>query len=157
METFVHDKPNQGGAFAEHCIKGYVLGTAFEHYRAWTMWMKYTRATRISETVFQNHKYITNPSLTPEDHVMATAGKLASDLKGHMVTNLSETALHQLEQLGAIIKQGWAHPENPEQPPPIPNKIPPIFRPRVGLKIPKETPISYPELQPIQFSNHRPV
>ena len=35
--------------------------------------------------------------------------------------------------------------------------IPPLFRDRVRLKIPKETPIPYPELQLIPFSNHRPV
>ena len=52
------------------------------------MWMKNTRAKRISATVFHHLKYITDPSVTPEDHVMATAGKLAADLKGRMATHL---------------------------------------------------------------------
>ena len=90
---------SQSGEAPLHRIsaKGYVLGTDFEHYRAWKMWMKDTRVTRISATVFHKHKDITNPSVTPEDHVMATSSKLAADLKGRMATHLSKTALHQLE------------------------------------------------------------
>ena len=106
----VRDKPNRRGTFAEHFVKGCFLGAAFEHYRACKMWMKDTRATRISATVFHKHRYITNPSVTPEDRVMATAGKLAAELKGRMFTHISETDLQQLEQLGTILNQGWAHP-----------------------------------------------
>ena len=90
----VHDKPKRRGTFSEHCGKGYVLGTYFEHYRTWKMWMKDTILTRISTTVFHKHKYITDPSVTPEDRVIATSGKLAAELKGRMATHLSETALH---------------------------------------------------------------
>ena len=121
------------------------------------MWIKDTRSTRISATVFHKHKYIVIPSVTPEDRVMATAVKLAADLKGHMATHLSETSLHQLELLGTILKQGWDHAKNPARPPIIPNKRPstsPISGP---TEILKETPIPYPKLQPIPFSNHRPV
>jgi hypothetical protein len=32
METLVHEKPHRQKSFAEHCKKGYVLGTSFEHY-----------------------------------------------------------------------------------------------------------------------------
>ena len=96
METFVHDKPKRRGTFAEHCSKGYVLGKYFEHYRAWKMWTKDTRSTRISATTFHKHTYTTNPIVTAEDRVMAIAGKLAAELKGRMATHLIETALHQL-------------------------------------------------------------
>ena len=57
METLVHEKPHRRRSFAEHCKKGYVLGTSFEHYRAWTIWMTDTRAQRVSGTVFHKHKY----------------------------------------------------------------------------------------------------
>ena len=121
------------------------------------MWMRDTRATRISATVFCKNKYITNPSVTPEDRVMATSGKLEADLKGLMATHFNEKALHQLKRLGTILKQGWDHAKNPARPPIIPNKRPstsPISGP---TEILKETPIPYPKLQPIPFSNHRPV
>ena len=71
------------------------------------MWTKDTRATRISATVFHNHMYITNTNVTPEDRVMATAGKLAAKLKGCMANHFSEMVLKKLEQLGTILKQGW--------------------------------------------------
>ena len=35
METLVHDKPKKTRTFAEHCSKGFILGTSFEHYRDW--------------------------------------------------------------------------------------------------------------------------
>ena len=37
METLIHDKPKRRRTFAEHCSKGFVLGTSFDHYRDWTM------------------------------------------------------------------------------------------------------------------------
>ena len=61
MEMSVHNNTKRRGVFVEHCIKEYVLGTAFEHYRSWIIWMKNTIATQILSTVFHNHKYITNP------------------------------------------------------------------------------------------------
>ena len=96
IETLVQDKPKIRCTFAEHCSKGFVLGTAFEHYRSWVMWMKDTKATQILSTVFHKHKYITNPEITPEDRVIAAAGNLADTFKGRMLTHLSETILEQL-------------------------------------------------------------
>ena len=75
MEALVHNRPNRRGNFAELCSKGYVLGTAFEHFQSQIMWMKYTRDTRISATVFHKHKYITNAGITPEDQVISAGGK----------------------------------------------------------------------------------
>ena len=96
METLVHDKPKRRGTFAEHCSKGFVLGTAFEHYHSWIMWTKDTRATRISATVFHNHKYITNPDITPKDRVIAATGKLADAIKCRISPHLRKTILEQL-------------------------------------------------------------
>ena len=56
METLVHDKRKIRGTFSEHCNKGFIIGTAFEHYHSWIMCMKDTRATQISSTVFHKHK-----------------------------------------------------------------------------------------------------
>merc|ERR1712051_844018 len=77
MESLVHEKPLRRWTFAEHCKKRHVIGTSFEHYRAWIIWMTDTQATRVSETVFHKHKYITTPAVTPADAVIAAAGKLA--------------------------------------------------------------------------------
>ena len=70
METLVYDKPRRRKTFSEHCSKGYVLGTLFEHYRAWEMWMKKSKDSRVSGKVFRKDKYITNPDVTSKDQVM---------------------------------------------------------------------------------------
>ena len=69
MEALEHDKPKRRDTFADHCIKGFILGTTFEHYCSWIMWMKDTRATQISATVFHKHKYITNPHIWRDELV----------------------------------------------------------------------------------------
>ena len=83
MGSLVHDKPNRRKTFAAHCRKGYVLGTSFEHYRAWNIWMINTRATQVSATVFHKHKYISNLTATPADAIIAAAGNLITAIKGH--------------------------------------------------------------------------
>ena len=93
METLVQDKPKRRGAFAEHRSKFFSLGTAFEHYGSWIKYMKDTRAKRISATVFHKHKYIANPDITPEDRVIAAAGKLEDAHKVRMPPHLIGTIL----------------------------------------------------------------
>ena len=84
MESLVHDKPQRRQKFAEHCKKGFVLGTSFEHYRGWKMWMINMRTVRISNTVFHKHKYISNPTVTLDDAFIASAQNLAAALKSKM-------------------------------------------------------------------------
>jgi hypothetical protein len=43
-----------------------------------------TRAIRISNTVFFKHQYITNPTVSPESHVIAAAQQLAIALKSNI-------------------------------------------------------------------------
>ncbi len=43
-----------------------------------------TRATRISDTVFFKHQYITNPTVSPESHVLVAAQQLTTALKGNI-------------------------------------------------------------------------
>jgi hypothetical protein len=50
-----------------------------------------TRATRISDTVFFKHQYITNPEVSPETLVIQAAQRLTSALQG-TISKESETA-----------------------------------------------------------------
>jgi hypothetical protein len=52
---------------------GFGLGTAMEYHRCFRVYITKTRATRISDMVFFKHQYITNPSVSPESHVVAAA------------------------------------------------------------------------------------
>ena len=112
----------------EHCSKGFVLGTAFEHNRSWIMCMKDTRATRILATVFHKHKYITNPDITSEDRVIAADGKLEDTLDGRMLPHLIETILEQLERIGTILNHEQTQTVHPNMPRIPPNPPPPLHR-----------------------------
>ena len=136
METLVHNKPKRRVTFAEHCSKGFVLGTAFEHYHSWIMWMKDTRATLILAAVFHKHKYITNPDITPESRVIAAAGNLSDTIKGCMPPHLSETILEKLKRIRIILKHEQTQtfhtntlripPNPPPTPPTDPHRLHPI-------------------------------
>ena len=69
------------------------------------MWMKDTHATGLSSTVFHNHMYISNPSVTPEDVILAAAEQLAEALRGYMPQHLQELSLDKLKRLGTILQQ----------------------------------------------------
>jgi hypothetical protein len=77
MEAIDHDQPHKHQSFAKHCRKAFVLGTSTKHYWCWKFWLVTRRATRISDAAFFKHKYLTNPTVTPEDRVIAAAGALA--------------------------------------------------------------------------------
>ena len=95
--------------FAEHCSEGHVLGTSFENYRAWIMWIKETKTTRVSVMVFHKHKYITNPDVTPEDLGIASMDSISQGLKENPPEHLSNTTLEQLTTLDNILKQKSAY------------------------------------------------
>ena len=75
MDLLVHNKPKRRDVFVEHFSKGCVLGTEFEHYSSWIIWMKNTRAMRILATVLHKHKYTPNPDITPKERFISAEGK----------------------------------------------------------------------------------
>ena len=93
MESLVLDKLNRRKTFAVHCRKGYILGTSFEHYRAWNIWMINIRATRVSATILHKHKYISNPTATPANVIIAAAGNLITAIKGQLPHRLQNHIL----------------------------------------------------------------
>ena len=111
MESLVHDKPQRRRTFAEHCKKGFVLGTSFENYCGWKMWMLNTQIISISATVFHKHKYISNPTVTPGDAVIVAAQNLAAALKRKMPHYLQGSPLSKLSRLSKIFSDAAAVPK----------------------------------------------
>ena len=105
MEALVHDRPHTRRTYAQHCRKAYVLGTSFEHYRCWKFWTTATRATRTSGAAFFKHKYITNPTITPEDRVIAAAGALAHALHNRMPPHMQAPTIQVLQDLQNVFQQ----------------------------------------------------
>ena len=75
----VHEKPGNRGTWYEHSINTWNLGTLLEHHRTFHVYSKRTRATRIADTLYFKHKYLTSLTVMPEDAVVAAA---------HLLTNV---------------------------------------------------------------------
>jgi hypothetical protein len=104
MESLVHIKPHKRRTYAQHCNKGYVIGTSFEHYQCQKVWMKDTHATRVSGTVWFKHKYLNNPSVTPEDQIVAAIGGLVKTLTTGVPPQLHNDMVDKLCKLQEILE-----------------------------------------------------
>jgi hypothetical protein len=89
--VMAHGKPKNRRTWDVHGEVGNSIGTAIEHHRCFNMYIVKTRATRVSDSVFFKHQYITNPQITPETLVMKAAAELTSALKC-TVSQEAETA-----------------------------------------------------------------
>ncbi len=66
---------------------GFNIRTAMEHHQCLHIYIVKMRATRVSDTVFFKHQYITNPQVTPKTLVIKAAPELTSALKGTVSHN----------------------------------------------------------------------
>ncbi len=87
--------------WAEHSTDGWYLGTSSKHYRCHKIYVKKTRAKRISDTVFFKHKYITQPTLTQADTIVKALDDLTHTLKGrkNVKVDAQIKALEQIDKL----------------------------------------------------------
>jgi hypothetical protein len=120
-----HLKPNNRHMWDTRLEPGFNLGTSMEHHCCFRVYVTRTRATRISDSVFFKQQYITNPTVSPESHVVAAAQQLATALKGNIpagnemveaLTKLSKlfTKIATTKQTAAAAKEQrnrlWANP-----------------------------------------------
>ncbi len=75
-------KPKNRQSWDVHADTGFNIGMTMEHHRCFHIYIVKTRATRISDTVFVKHQYITNSQFTPETPVIKAASDLTSAIKG---------------------------------------------------------------------------
>ena len=73
MQCEMHVMPDARETFAPHSVSGYNVGTSFKHYRCYEIYVKQTRSTRIGNTVFFKHKYLTMPTITNADALLTAA------------------------------------------------------------------------------------
>jgi hypothetical protein len=86
-----HVKPDDRQTWDSRSDAGFSLGTSMQHHLCFRVYITKTRATRISDTVYYKHQYITNPTISPESHVVAAAHQLATALQGNIPAG-NETA-----------------------------------------------------------------
>ncbi len=82
----VHESNERRGTWAVNAIHGWYLQTSPEHYCCHIVYVKNTRSKRVSGSVHFKHKYITQPTLTPED----TVAKAIDDLT-HALSEIRNT------------------------------------------------------------------
>ena len=99
----VHNSTNRRLTWAEHSLDGWYLKTSEEHYRCHVVFIKKTRSERISDTVIFQHRYITNPTITPEDKVVKALGDVKQALMKEK--NLrGQDQMDALQRIDAILK-----------------------------------------------------
>ncbi len=95
-----HVKPDDRRTWNTPSDAGFSLGTSMQHHQCFWVYIAKTRATRISDTVFFKHQYITNPMVSPESYVIAAAQQLTTALKGNILAgNKMAEALKKVSKL----------------------------------------------------------
>jgi hypothetical protein len=81
-----HVTPEDCRTWDKQSDASFSLVTSMEHH--WWVWVYITkaRATQISDTVFFKLQHITNPTVSPESHVVAAAQQLTIALQGNIPT-----------------------------------------------------------------------
>ena len=77
----MHESTNRRKTWDPHSLSGWYIGTSTEHYRCHKIFCKKTRSERISDTVMFRHRYITQPTITPEDQIIKAVADLSSALR----------------------------------------------------------------------------
>jgi hypothetical protein len=95
-----HIKPEDHRTWDPQADAGFSLGTSMQHHQCFWVYITKTQATRISDTVFFKHQYITNPTVSPESHIVPAAQQLATALKGNILAgNETAEALKKVSKL----------------------------------------------------------
>ena len=69
--ALIHVKPNIRKTWDCNVIDGYYLGKSQEQYRCYKVWVKQTQSIRVKDMTFFKHQYITMPTCTKADAIMA--------------------------------------------------------------------------------------
>ena len=83
----VQKKPDRKGNWDPHSIAGWHLRTSVDHHQMLTFYAKARRAERVSDAIFFKHKYLNQPTVSPEDAVVSAAHQLMVVLKGNRKGN----------------------------------------------------------------------
>jgi hypothetical protein len=95
VEAHLH--PGTRETWAPHTATGYYLGNLHEHCQCHTIYICDTRHTRVCDTVFFKHKYLTMPTITPADALIKAADKLVDAITGVIPKNsITEDVVLQL-------------------------------------------------------------
>ena len=84
----MHVMSAQRRTFSTHTKSGFYIGNSGKQYRYHQVWLPKTRATSVAKTVFFNHTYLIQPSITTSDAILRATDTLSEALTGVLPTRL---------------------------------------------------------------------
>jgi hypothetical protein len=99
----MHKSTNRRRTWDAHSLNGWYLGTSPKHYWCHNIFWTKTRAERISDTVFFQHWYLTQPVVTPADAIINAMKNLQSAIKNGP-GNFEREEMDILRQMDAILQ-----------------------------------------------------
>ena len=94
----MHNKPAVQKTWDDHASEGYYTETSREHYWCYKIWTKKTRSIQSADTIVFKHQYITTPTVTKADAIVAMANKLTQVLQEETENNIGVTEKWKLTQ-----------------------------------------------------------
>jgi hypothetical protein len=104
-KTQCYAGPDQRASFGAHSMDSWYIGTSPNHYRCHSVFMKETKATRITDTIAFHHKRVTNPTVSAADAITSAAVTLTETLKDNMKEDLTKLDLQELGRLVRIFQE----------------------------------------------------
>lgn len=109
----VHQALHRWHTWAEHALDGWFLQLSDEHYQCHVIFIHKTRSEMISNMAFFEHRYITQPTLTPDDFVVQAFVDIYQTLEKKKNRSIKDQA-HALQKLDAVFndsakKEGNTH------------------------------------------------
>jgi hypothetical protein len=99
----MHKSTNRQRIWDAHSLNGWYLGTSPKHYWCHNIFCTKTRAERISDTVFFQHRYLMQPVVTPADAIIDAMKNLQSVIKNGP-GNFEREEMKMLRQMNAILQ-----------------------------------------------------
>jgi hypothetical protein len=91
--------------FGAHSMDSWYIGTSNEHYRCQKVFLKETRAERITDTIIFHHKRITCPTVSAADAIVAAANNLNQTIQNNMKESLTNVDMNELDRLANIFQE----------------------------------------------------
>ena len=78
----LHIMPALPPTWGKHTKSGFYIGTSWEYYRCHKIWLPETTGRCISQTVFFEHRYLTQPTITGTDAILLASDNLCAAIQG---------------------------------------------------------------------------
>ena len=101
--VLIQNKPATWKTWEDHASKGYNIETSRVHYRCYKIWMTKTRSIQVANTLLFKHQYITTPTVTKAETIVAVATKLTQVLQEETETNMPQKK-QKLKQLAEVLQ-----------------------------------------------------